>query len=171
MTAHDQATGEYQIQELSDRRHPCEQTYSDCLNKIFASLEEIDAKYERISAFNQALVNHENHFLQIISRLEECLRLCQEERSALQLTHQTEVARLAEETRLRDLGIRQLQQELAQQSLNLVNAQADLAYLRSSHPKARAKQLLERFGFLVKPLLPISLRRRGKRVVRKFLKG
>ena len=189
MTAHEQPPSHNPIQELADRQLRCEQRYFDCLDNIFARLEAISEQNTSLSERNQALISREDHFLQTTSRLEESLRLCQEECKALkqdcnslqqahkqdcnilQQAHKAELATLAETTRLRQLGIEQLQEELSRQSFALVNAQAELAYLRSRHPKARAKRLLERFGFLITHILPISLLRRGKRVVRKLLRG
>lgn len=178
MTAHEQPPSHNLIQELADRQLRCEQRYFDCLDNIFARLEAISEQNTSLSERNQALISREDHFLQTTSRLEESLRLCQEECKALkqdcnslQQAHQAELATLAETTRLRQLGIEQLQEELSRQSFALVNAQAELAYLRSRHPKARAERLLERFGFLITHILPISLLRRGKRVVRKLLRG
>lgn len=171
MTAHEQPPSHNLIQELADRQLRCEQRYFDCLDNIFARLEAISEQNTSLSERNQALISREDHFLQTTSRLEESLRLCQEECKALKQDCQAELATLAETTRLRQLGIEQLQEELSRQSFALVNAQAELAYLRSRHPKARAERLLERFGFLITSILPISLLRRGKRVVRKLLRG
>jgi len=142
MTAHDQPPSHNLIQELADRQLRCEQRYFDCLDNIFARLEAISEQNTSLSERNQALIS------------------CQEECKALK-----------QDCRLCQLGIEQLQEELSRQSFALVNAQAELAYLRSRHPKARAKRLLERFGFLITPIVPISLLRRGKRVVRKLLRG
>jgi len=94
----------------------------------------------------------------------------QAECNALNLSRVEEVAALTETIRLRNLGIEQLQEELSQQSFLMVNAQAELAYLLSRHPKARAKRVIERFGFLITSLLPISWLRRGRRILMSQLK-
>ena len=145
MTALEQQTGKHQIDELADRQLRYEQRYFDCLNEIFTRLEGI-------------------------SEQNESIQLYQEKCNPLHVSCVEELAALTETIRLRNLGIEQLQEELSQQSFLMVNAQAELAYLLSRHPKARAKRVIERFGFLITSLLPISWLRRGRRILMSQLK-
>lgn len=156
MTAQEQRTDNQQIQELSDRQLRYEQQYFDCLNNIFTHLENISTQNKSLH-----LCQQECSTLKLAHK-QEC--------STLNLARQAELATLAETIRLRNLGIEQLQEELSQQNSLLVNVQAELAYLRSRHPKARAKRILKRLGFLITPLFPISLLRRSKRAAMNRLK-
>jgi len=85
--------------------------------------------------------------------------------------HRDQLKSAKETLRQREIGIELLQEEIAHHSRALLNAQAEAIYLRSHHPKAKIRQLLERFGFFIASLLPISLLRRSKRIVRKLFKG
>ena len=195
MTAPEQQTGKHQIDELADRQLRYEQRYFDCLNEIFTRLEGISEQNESIQLYQEKCNALHVSRVEELAALTETIRLrnlgieqLQEELAALtetinalKLVHQAEcnalnlsrveeLAALTETIRLRNLGIEQLQEELSQQSFLMVNAQAELAYLLSRHPKARAKRVIERFGFLITSLLPISWLRRGRRILMSQLK-
>jgi hypothetical protein len=102
----------------------------------------------------------------IFARL-EVISKQQEERF---LSYEYQLSKQAELIRLRDISIEQLQLEISQQNLALLTAQADLISLKNSRPRAKLKKALERFGFLITPLIPISFLRHSKRLARRLLK-
>ena len=166
MTAPEQQTGKPQIDELADRQLRYEQRYFDCLNEIFTRLEGISEQNE----CNALHVSRAEELAALTETINALKLVHQAECNALNLSRVEELAALTETIRLRNLGIEQLQEELSQQSFLMVNAQAELAYLLSRHPKARAKRVIERFGFLITSLLPISWLRRGRRILMSQLK-
>ena len=174
MTALEQQTGKHQIDELADRQLRYEQRYFDCLNEIFTRLEGISEQNESIQLYQEKCNPLHVSCVEELAALTETINALklvhQAECNALNLSRVEELAALTETIRLRNLGIEQLQEELSQQSFLMVNAQAELAYLLSRHPKARAKRVIERFGFLITSLLPISWLRRGRRILMSQLK-
>jgi predicted nucleic acid-binding Zn-ribbon protein len=183
---------ENKVQDIADRQLRNEQKYFDCLNHIFTRLEELGAQNVTLSSRNQVLVDREQTFIDRINDLQEHLARYRDENASLRqeigkysndlqehlaryrdenASLRQEISKYSKEIKSRDIGIEQLQEELSHQSLILINAQAELAFLYSRQPKARIKRLLKRFGYFVTPLLPISLLRRGKRSIRNMFGG
>jgi hypothetical protein len=145
------------MEELIDRQLRNEQQYFHRLNDVFTRLEELEkqnkilikAIEEQSCSYLLALKKYNQHFIQTVEDLEK----------------------RSQEANYMHNKIELLQEEITHHTHALVNAQAEIVYLRSRHPKAKIRKFVERFGFLISPLLPISLLRRSKRMVRKVIRG
>ena len=143
---------------------------ADCNTLNMSRMEELAALTEIIRLRNLGIEQLQEELATFAETISALKLAHQADCNALRVSRMEELAAFTETIRLRNLGIEQLQEELSQQSFLMVNAQAELTYLRSRHPKERARRVIERFGFLITTLLPISWLRRGKRIMIKQLK-